>query len=241
MIGLRVSNDFMQQYFLDKFAQHLAADPTLLLAAEGLVLHRSTKALETALAVSCTPGLIWQGVFTWYEFDCSQRLRLLLSIASQSTRFRWTLEESAQRLRAGSSTATAGRTDISGVHSSGRRIIHIEMKQVHLVWDLKEFQASIGGFFNEKNTEHQKALLGYAKHLQYVKVEDLLALKLHEKSVKGVETARDVLDDAMEQARDYARGWVQSRAQSAPPLPQLDLYAAVSFGPLRWVIVPVFL
>lgn len=238
--GLRVSNDYMQQLFVDKFARHLATDTTLLKAAEDFILHSKTEALETALAASCAPGLIWQGVFKWFEFDCSQRLQLLLSVASLSTRFRWMLEQTAQRVRA-DGTAKPGRTDVSGAHSSGRRAIHIEVKQVHLVWDLEAFTASLGGYFNAKNPAHQKALMEFAGRLRRTKTEELLALKLHKPSIHGVNTAGDVLVGALEQAREYARGWTKVRAQSVGPLPQLDLYAAVAFGPLRWVIVPVSL
>lgn len=240
MVGLRVSNDFMQQHFVDKFAQHLAADTTLLKAAERFILSGTTGALEAALSETCAPGLIWQGVFKWLEFDCSQRLRLLLSIATQSTHFQWELEESVQRVRS-DGTATLGRIDVAGRHSSSGRVIHIEVKQVHLVWDLEAFGAAIGGSFNAKSVVHQKALLTFARRLRRMKTEDLLALKINEKSIKGVATAREVLDGAMEQAREYARGLSQRRAQSATALPQLDLYAALSFGPLRWVIVPVLL
>ena len=238
--GLRVSNDFMQQHFVDKFAQHLASDTTLLKAAEGFILRGETRALENSLEASCAPGLIWQGVFKWLEFDCSQRLQLLLSIASQTTHFRWMLEEAARRVRS-DGTVSPGRTDVSGVHSSGRRVIHIEVKQVHLVWDLEAFRATVGGTFNAKSVAHQTQLLAYAKRLRRMNTEDLLALKLNENSIKQVDTARDVLTGAMEQARDYARGWMLNHEQSAAPLPQLDLYAAVSFGPLRWLIVPVSL
>jgi hypothetical protein len=72
--GLRVPNDFMQRYFIDKFAAHLASDTTLRSAAEGFILRGSCAALEAALSAVCAPGLIWQGVFKWHEFDCSQRL-----------------------------------------------------------------------------------------------------------------------------------------------------------------------
>jgi len=109
--GLRVSNDYMQQLFVDKFAQHLATDTTLLKAAEDFILHGKTEALETALTDSCSPGLIWQGVFKWFEVDCSQRLQLLLSVALLSTRFWWTLEKSAQRVRA-DGTAKPGRIGV---------------------------------------------------------------------------------------------------------------------------------
>jgi len=71
----------------------------------------------------------------------------------------------------------------------------------------------------------------FAGQLRRTKTEELLALKLHKSSIKGVNTAGDVLSGATEQAREYARGWTKDRAQSLGPLPQLDLYAAVAFGP----------
>jgi hypothetical protein len=236
--GLRVSNEFMQQYYVDKFAQHLAANPTLLKAAEGFILRGNTKALENALQASCAPGLIWQGVFKWLEFHCSQRLQLLLSVASQSTHFRWAMEAPKQRIRSDGSKSPR-RTDVSGTHSSGMRAIHIEVKQVHLVWDLDALRIKLGGDFDEKSPAHHKALLEFAKQVRHLTFDDLLALRLHKS--KELATARNVLDDAMEQARDSARGWIKSREESGIPLPQLDVYAAVAFGPLRWVIVPVSL
>jgi hypothetical protein len=235
--GLRVSNDYMQQRFFDKFAQHLTSDLTLLKAAEDFILRGTTKGLEAALSASSAPGLIWQGVYKWLELDCSQRLRLLLSVASQSTHFRWYLEEPTLRFRVDGSE-TCGRTDISGVHVSGRRVVHVEVKHVHAVWDLEAFSLQIDGTFNPKNATHQVALMRFAKHLQRMKTADLLALKLLKTSIKRVDTARDVLAGAEEQARDYARGWAKSHAGHSDP-PQLDSYAAIVFGPLRWVIVPV--
>lgn len=66
----------------------------------------------------------------------------------------------------------------------------------------------------------------------------MLALMLQKSSTKGVATtAGDVLDvlldDAVEEAREYARGWMKDRARSVRTLPQLDLYAAVVFRPLQ--------
>ena len=110
---------------------------------------------------------------------------------------------------------------------------------MHLVWDLEAFKATVGGHFNAKSPAHQNALLEFARGLRRTSTVELLALKLQKSSIKGADTAGDVLCGAMEQARDYARGWMKDRAQSVAPLPELDLYVAVAFGPLRWVVVPV--
>jgi hypothetical protein len=46
-----------------------------------------------------------------------------------------------------------------------------------------------------------------------------------------------VLASSVEQAREYARGWASRRATDTSQ--QLDVYVAVAFGPLRWIIVNV--